>query len=223
MNQRTTIYSRARGLALILGVAALLAACATGAPRASQPTATATPAPTTPPHILYQADWAHGASQWTLPAGWRISADGLANGGHSATQVTIPYTPSVQDYTIEIVLKVNAVVGAAACGNAFGLEGQTPGGAAVYDATVSCIDHQYHGFSYIYCSNADGGSSTYDYATGVSPRVYEINVAGQNVSYTLSGAFLGTSRCALPTAPARLVLLNTGMDTIIQRITITTP
>jgi hypothetical protein len=210
----------ALALSLALGLAALLAGCA---PSADHRASTLPPAPTATPQVLYQADWTRDAGQWALPAGWRITADGLANSGHSATRVIIPYSPTVKNYTIELTLKVNAVVGASACGNAFGLEGQTAAGAAVYDATVSCIDRQYHGFSYIYCSNADGGMSTYDYATGVSPRVYDINVADQYVSYTLSGAFLGTSHCDLPTAPAKLVLLNTGMDTVIRRITITTP
>lgn len=127
-------------LSLALALAALLAGCATGAPSASRPAAaTATPAPTATPRVLYQVDWTRDARQWTLPAGWRITTDGLANSGHSATRVTIPYTPAVKNYTVQLTLKVNAVVGPSACGNAFGLEGQTAGGG---DLRRHCLLHR---------------------------------------------------------------------------------
>ncbi|HEX9037755.1 MAG TPA: hypothetical protein VF808_12290 [Ktedonobacterales bacterium] len=203
-------------------VVVALAGCA-AATTANHPSATMTPAPTVTPRTLYQANWKSGAGQWNLPTGWRLTPDGLTNGGHSLTKAEIPFTPAVANYTITITLQVNAVVGPSACGNAFGLEGQTASGAPVYDALISCIDHGYHGFSYVYCSNADGGMNTYDYTTGVSSRTYVINVEGQYVSYMPSGSFLGTSHCSLPTSPVKLTLVNTGMDTIIQDITITTP
>lgn len=202
--------------------AALLAGCGSAA-TVSRPAATATPAPTAAPQVLYQVDFAHGGSAWKLPAGWKLTPDGLANSGHSTAPLMIPYTPTATNYTITITLKVNAVVGPNACGNEFGLEGWTPDGAKVYDAVIACIDQRYHGESELYCSNLDGGMGTWDYATSTGSRDYVINVAGQNVSYSPSGQDLGTSHCALPTSPAKLMLLNSGVDTIIQGVTITTP
>ena len=218
--------ARWRGHALVLALlslgAALLAGCG-GASSAGIAAATATPAPTATPRTLYQADFAHSAGQWQVTDGWKVTADGLANNGHSATPMVIPYTPTAVNYTITITLTVNAVVGANACGNEFGLEGRTASGEHIWDAVIVCIDNRYHGESEIYCSNADGGMGTYDYSTGVSSRMYVVQVEGQYVSYSPSGQDLGTSQCALPTSPAKLTLLNSGVATLIQSITITTP
>jgi hypothetical protein len=203
--------------------AALLTGCAAGSTTANNLSASRTPAPTATPQVLYQADFSGRASTWNVADGWRLTSGGLANSGHSTTTMVIPYTPAVANYTITMTIKVNAVVGPSACGNEFGLEGQTPGGEHVWDAVIACIDSRYHGESEMYCSNVDGGMGTWDYATGVSPRTYVVNVVGQYVSYSPSGQDLGTSHCALPTSPLKLVLLNSGVDTIIQSITITTP
>lgn len=217
---------RWRGRALIVATlslfAALLAGCGAAA-TADRPAATATPAPTAVPKVLYQADFAQGASQWKMQDGWKITAAGLANSGHTTTRMVIPYTPTATNYTITMTLKVNAVVGPNACGNEFGLEARTPGGDPIWDSVIACIDQRYHGESEMYCSNVDGGMGTWDYATGVNARTYIIQVQGQLVSYSPSGQNLGSSQCERPTSPATLTLLNAGMDTIIQSITITTP
>jgi hypothetical protein len=207
---------------VFMTLASLLVACG-GVSGANHPAALTTPAPTATSRILYQTDWTNGASDWKLPKGWTITPDGLNNNGHNATSAIIPYTPTVANYSIEIVMQVNAVVGPSACGNVFGLESRTTSNAIVYDALISCITPQYHGFAEIYASNSDGGGATYDYTTGTSSRVYDINIEGQYVSYTYSGSFLGMVHCKQPTSPNQLELVNAGVATTITRITITTP
>jgi hypothetical protein len=209
-------------LAFTASLATLLAACG-AAPKANKPHATTIPIATVASRVLYQADWKNGASAWRLASGWRITSNGLANDGLGAAPVDIPYRPTVADYTVTITLQVNAVVGKNVCGNTFGLEGHTLAGAIVYDAAILCVTPQLHAFANINSSNADGGFHSYDYTTGYESRVYVIKVQGQDVTYIYSGAFLGTVHCNQPTSPNILRLLNAGMDTITQSITITTP
>jgi hypothetical protein len=222
--------ARSRGrlpIALIPALCALLAltlaGCATGSPTANHPGATATPPATATPKILYQADWSGSASQWSLAPGWRLSPTGLANDGSSATSVYLPYTPSASSYTIEMVIQLNAVLGPVACGNEFGLEALTAAGATVYFAGITCVEHNFHTFADLYSETDAGQFRTSDYTPGRNPRVYDVVVDGAYVTYVMNGAELGAIKCDLPTAPNRLLLLNTGLQTEIQRITITTP
>lgn len=210
-------------LPLVALVSLLIAGCGAGNASVSHPSATATPSPTPIPKVLYQADWTGGASQWRLASGWKVTSTGLSNSGTTTTTVYIPYTPTISHYTIEIVLQLNDVVGQSACGNEYGLQAQTEAGEAVYNAVIACVDHQFHGWSEIYSATDSHTMSTYDFTPGRSPHSYTIIVDGPYVSYLLNGAELGTVKCDLPTTPNRLLLLNTGLQTEIQRITITTP
>jgi hypothetical protein len=210
-------------LPLVVVFALLFTGCGTGGASAGRPTATATPSPTPTPKVLYQADWASGASPWKLAPGWKVSSSGLSNDGSSATPIYIPYTPSASNYTVEIVMQVEDVVGKSACGNMYGLQGQTEAGEPVYFAVIACVDHQFHGWSEIYSATDSHSMSTYDFTPGRSSRAYTIVVSGPYVTYLLNGAQLGTVKCDRPTSPSRLLLMNSGVKTEIQRITITTP
>jgi hypothetical protein len=210
-------------LPLVALLSLLIAGCGAGGASVSRPTATATPSPTPTPRVLYQADWTGGASQWKLAPGWKATSTGLSNSGTATSSVYIPYTPSASRYTIEIVLQVNAVIGASACGNAYGVQAQTANGDAVYYAVIACMDRQFHGESEIYSATDIKQFSTYDFTPGRSPHSYTIIVDGPYVTYLLNGAELGTVKCDRPTAPNRLLLLNTNLETLIQSITITTP
>ena len=210
-------------LPLFVALALLVAGCDAGVSSVSRPTATATPSPTPTPRVLYQANWSSDASQWSLAPGWRLSASGISNSGSSVTSIMIPYTPTVTDYTIKIALKVNAVRGPVACGNEFGLKSETPEGKTVYYAVIACIEHNLHSFAEVYSATDTSEFHTNDYTPGTNSRTYSVSVQGQYVSYQLNDAFVGTVKCGLPTSPIRLALLNTGMDTEILGITITTP
>lgn len=221
------LMTRTRGhmlfLPLFVALALLVAGCDAGVSSVSRPTATATPSPTPAPKVLYQTNWQSDASAWSLEPGWRLTASGIANSGSSKTSIVVPYTPTATNYTIAIVLKVNAILGSVACGNEFGLKGETTTGQTVYFAVVTCIEHNFHSFAEIYSATDTSEFHTNDYTPGTTSRTYYVTVEGQYVTYMLNGALVGTVKCDMPTAPNRLVLLNTGMDTEIQSITITTP
>lgn len=226
----TARHNRARGPLAMMSLCALLAlaiaGCDAGATSVSHPTATTTPAPTATPKILYQADWAGGASQWSLAQGWQLTPTGLSNSGNgsaTATSVYIPYTPTASSYTIEMVIQLNNVLGAVACGNELGLEAQTPAGEPIYYATVTCVERNFHTFAEIYSATDTSQFHTNDYTPGRTPRVYDVIVDGSYATYVINGAEVGTVKCDRPTAPIRLLLLNVGLQTEIQRITITTP
>lgn len=212
-------------LPLVAALALLITGCGASGVSANRPAATAPPSPTPAPKVLYQADWTgSGVSQWKLAPGWQITSTGLNNtGAVGGASVYIPYTPTTSAYTVEIVMQLEAVVGKSACSNSFGLEGQTETSAPVYFATVTCMDQQWHGFANIYSATDSSQFHTYDYTPGRSSRTYTVNVDGPYVTYLLNGAQLGTVKCDLPTAPSRLLLLNSGLQTEYQRITITTP
>ncbi len=219
---------RARGPVLILSLLTLLAlfvaGCDAGNASVKQPASTATPSPTPVPRVLYQANWSADASKWTLASGWSLSSAGLSNSGYTTTSLVIPYTPTMKDYTIAIALKVNVIRGGPqACGNEYGLEGETPEGKAIYFAAITCIQHNFHSFAELYSATDTSQFRTNDYTPSTNSRTYTITVQGESVSYQINDAYVGTVNCDLPTAPSRLVLLNANMDTAIQSITITTP
>jgi hypothetical protein len=210
-------------LPLLAALALLITGCGASGVSTGRSAATATPSPTPAPKVLYQADWTKDASQWKLAPGWTMTATGLSNGGTSKTSVYIPYAPTVSSYTIEMEVQVNAVLGPVACGNEFGVQAQTEAGAAVYFAVVACVEHNLHTFAEIYSATDTSEFHTNDYTPGRNPRQYTITVDNSYVTYAMNGAEVGTIKCAQPTSPARLLLLNTGLQTEIQRITITTP
>lgn len=222
------LMTRARGPMLIFSLFALLAlfvaGCDAGSASVNHPTATATPSPTPVPRVLYQANWSADASKWSLAPGWTLSSTGLSNDGAGTAPLVIPYSPTVKDYTVKITLKINAIRGGpAACGNEYGLEGETPAGKSVYYAAITCIQHNFHSFADLYSATNTAEFYTNDYTPSVNSRTYYITVQGQSVSYQINTAFVGTVQCDLPTSPNRLVLLNTNMATEIADITITTP
>ena len=211
-------------LPLLVALALFVAGCDAGAPSASRPSATSTLSPTPVPRILYQSKWSSDASKWNLTPGWSLSSSGLSNDGYSTGPLVIPYTPTVTDYTISIALSVNAVRGdLQACGNEYGLEGETPAGKAVYFAAITCIEHNLHTFAEFYSATNSQEFYTNDYTPSLGFRTYIITVRGEYVTYQINSSFVGTITCDLPTSPNRLVLLNTNMATEIADITITTP
>ena len=110
-----------------------------------------------------------------------------------------------------------------ACGNEYGLEGETPDGKAIYYAAITCIQHNLHTFADLNSATNSQEFYTNDYTPSFGYRTYIITVRGAYVTYQINSSFVGTIKCDLPTSPSRLVLLNTNMDTAIQSITITTP
>ncbi len=223
VNLMTRTRGRMPFLPLFAALALLVAGCDAGVSSVSRPTATATPSPTVTPKVLYQTNWKTDASAWSLEPGWRLTESGIANDGSSKTSIVVPYTPTATNYTITIVLKVNAILGPVACGNEFGLKGETTAGQTVYFAVVTCIEHNFHSFAEVYSATNTSDFHTNDYTPGTTSRTYYVTVEGQYVTYMLNGALVGTVKCDAPTAPNRIVLLNAGMATEIQSITITTP
>ena len=100
---------------LIWSLLILLTACSTGPSSTStklQPTASPlqhlSPTPTHPPAgiVLYQADFSHGLPRWQNMHGWKIVQGHLETDIGGPATFTLPYTPTVANYALEIRIQI---------------------------------------------------------------------------------------------------------------------
>ncbi len=214
-------------LPLALLFALPLVACAPlAAPRAAS-TPTPPPTATAAPRILYQADWAQRASEWTLPPHWSIADGKLINDGKGFNAITIPYAITSQSYTLTIQMRVTSI-NSDGYNNQYILNGHSPSGAMLYSAGVTTLNKQNHAYSELYPSQPDTTFQTYDTGTadftpGLSVRTYVLQVDGPYITFTLGGGNIGTLKSAIPLTPAQLDLLDQTVGLEIESLTITTP
>lgn len=89
----------------------MFAACSTAGPQASgTPTAEKSPTPTVPSvppgTVLFKADWSKGLSAWGNTKGWKIVNGMPLSDASTDNALTVPYIPSVHNYTIECRFQV---------------------------------------------------------------------------------------------------------------------
>src|SRR5262245_8051830 len=163
------------------------------------PTATATPSP---PRVLFQADWSHGAGPWALGVHWRLSAHGqLLNDGGGEESLTVPYLPATSDYAIEFRARILGIREARAC-KQFGLLALDGQGKTLYGAVAKCLAARlpYIGAAY---TITQVESSASDFVPGSLVRTYRVEVEGERIVFCVSGACLGDVSSPSPPMPAR--------------------
>jgi len=86
------------------GISSTAVPPATSVPTAGHPS----PTPITLPAgtVLYQADWSHGLAGWQGAQGWKIVQGQLETVSSAPLTLTIPYRPTVTDYTIEVRFQI---------------------------------------------------------------------------------------------------------------------
>lgn len=204
---------------LLVAGCAPVAATASGAP--ARPTATLAP------RVLYQADWTHRASEWTLPPHWRIVGGMLINDGQGFNAIEIPYRITSTTYTLTLQMRVTAI-NSPGYNNQYVLQGQTPVGAPLYTAGATTLDKQNHAYSILYAAQPDPNFRSYgagaaDFTPGLSVRAYVLQVDGPFITFTLGGGNIGTLKSATPLVPARLFLVDQTVGLEIESVSITTP
>jgi hypothetical protein len=223
--RRLTLW-RSLALAALLA----LAGCSPTATTSGGNRATATPQPTatSAPHVLYQADWTHRASEWTLPPHWSIVNGALQNDGDSSSVIAlqIPYQVTAQNYTLSMQIRAIATKGAGVS-NMYGVRGESPSGAYLFTGAATDIQPSLHSYAIVYPAtpNPNGVSvGTYDLTPGRSARPYAWQVDGKFVSFIVSGSRIGGEvESAVPLTPARLVFLDQSVQLVIESLTITAP
>lgn len=213
----------------LLGALAL-AGCDIGAPSAAKhpsatPTPTAPPTATVAPRVLYQADFAQRASEWTLPPHWTIANGALSNDGGGYNNINIPYTVTAPTYTLTVQLRVITANGSGTS-NQYGILGKAPTDSSLFSAVVGSLNQLDHGFSQVYAAQPDAnnpGFATYDYSPGSNTRSYVVQVDGRYINFICGGGSLTTVTSAASLAPARLELMDQAVRLVVESVTITTP
>ena len=175
-----------------------LAACSPGnaGPKVSAtPTAPVHPTPTSPPPgtLLFQSDWSHGLDGWQASGGWKVTHGMLQTNANSGNVITLPYTPAVADYAIEVRFQIvsipvsggNVVVTA---DKTSGKDGYTagimnllaPGPRSEFanpevQVFINPID------------DMESGSQVSDYEPGSMQHTYRIEVQGPGVEFFIDG------------------------------------
>lgn len=222
---------RARKLALFLFAGYIvfaLAACSQ--PSTSPASATSTPGasntatPTTQPSattlpsgtLLYQANWSRRLADWQHGEGWSIAQGQLQVNNPAHTSITLPYTPVVPDYAIELhVLMVKVLqipenwfymmVDKTATKDGF----QAGYGALTAPQATRPDPNYYAGFAQASADQLDvnAGFTEIDYVPGLKWRMYRVEVQGNQVTLFIDGRQVSRStslKDAFANGPLRL-------------------
>lgn len=221
---------RATGLLFLVVVLSLICAgCGGTTSTSSQPTSTpVTPTATPAPQVLYQADWAHQASAWTLPSHWRIQNGALVNDGKGTDSITVPYKVSAAHYTVVIDMQLSDVTcsGVEACAT-LGIEARDASGELYFSGAQDIESHSpFHSFSMLYSPivTADSPSvATSDLTIGTDVRTYTTTVVDNTVTVAFNDVTLGTLTATRPYSPASFQIDDMYAQVTITRLVVTTP
>ena len=224
MNHRRAALATV-GLAMLLALAGCAPAASSGGVATPTPKPTATPAP----KVLYQADFTHRASEWTLPAHWSIVNGALQNDGQSSavSELPIPYQVTAQNYTLTLQILTLAANGKNVS-DEYGFLGRSPSGKLLYTAALTQVEPTLHSYALVYPANPDTSNNnnfgTYDFTPGRQTRPYVVQVEGPFISFSAGGSLVGTPvKSVDQLAPAQLSIVDQAMQITIQSLTITTP
>lgn len=140
MSTQLACSHRVLGIVLVGYLALSLLACSSGPTatsarstpgqtRQQQPTPTMLPAGA----VLYQADWSHGLAGWQGSSGWHVQQGQLQTNLADNLTITVPYTPTVANYAIEVRLQV---VNVPHDGGHFSIKADNVPGKSGYEAAV---------------------------------------------------------------------------------------
>lgn len=223
MNHRRAALATV-GLAMLLALAGCAPAASSGGVATPTPKPTATPAP----KVLYQADFTHRASEWTLPAHWSIVNGALQNDGQGSDviELPIPYQVTAQNYTLTMQILTLAADGPGV-NSKYAFVGRSPSGKLLYTAALNDVERSLHSYALIYPATPDASNAHnigyYDFTPGRQTRVYQVQVAGQFVSFIAGDGRIGSVKSLDQLSPAQLVFVDKSMQLVIQSLTITTP
>jgi hypothetical protein len=225
-------FNARMALALVGLMAALTLASCAPATASAKPTPTsaptALPTATPAPKVLYQADFTNRASEWKLPAHWSIVNGALQNDGQGADviELPIPYQVTTQNYTLTMQILTLAADGPGV-NNKYAFVGRSPSGKLLYTAALNDVERSLHSYALIYPANPDASNAHnigyYDFTPGRQTRVYQVQVAGQFVSFIAGDGRIGSVKSLDQLSPAQLVFVDKSMQLVIQSLTITTP
>lgn len=182
---------------LVSCLAVSLAACSPASASTSAPRPTQThPTPTTlPPGTqLFQADWSHGLTDWQATKGWKVVGKTLES-NLSDNSITVPYKPTVPNYTVEVSLQVVSVPHD---GGGFLITADKAPGKDGYQARVLGLltagQHPYatHPLSEVAIDPGEDtaeapGTQTIDFEPGPNWRTYRVEVREQVVRFFADG------------------------------------
>lgn len=229
---RSVFRAPRAGLAarLTLGVASasalILSGCASGASTTRSAPPTATPAP----RVLYQSDFIHRASEWTLPPQWKLTNGVLANSGDTTDTInlTVPYVVTAPHYTVTVVMRTLAAKGAGV-NDMYGLIAQSPQGRTLFTAAMTSVERTLHSYTAFYPAKPDPDyigpdMGVSDYTPGRNPQPYVVQVDGIYLSFSASGGAIGgLLKSTEQLSPARIVIQDQSMEMTIESVSITTP
>jgi hypothetical protein len=222
--RRTRGRHVAAALVTLVAALALLAGCDTRS-AGQTPTHAATATATAAPHVLYTADWSHGADGWTLPDHWHVQDGALVNDGSGNTSVTVPYTVTTANYEVDMDIQVLSVTRPQDCGNLYGLEALDRNGQQLFLAQIWCIGNhtRFPGASEIVVPSTEGsqGFATADFVLNSTVKTYRVPVRGEGVRfYPGSSAAVGGAESSVPLAPATFALVDGNVQLAITRFVV---
>lgn len=159
-------------------------------------TATATVAP----HVVYQADWSHGADGWNLPAGATIVGGHLMIDSGDNLSIEIPYVPRTPNYTVRMEFQIVL----ASIGGHFGLTARNAAGDRQYLAQMECTPMHEGGWNpslggcagavtvYAKGGTYPSGLFTSDYVVRGGPQSFDLEARGDTLT------FCPTDDCLVP-------------------------
>lgn len=212
------VWRPRRALSLLLALVAL-AGCASSqsghAARPSPTTPPGTPTPTSPPRVLYQADWSKGLAAWQATAGWTIQQDGLQSDTGENRTVTIPFEPTTSNYAVEYTMQVvdpleggDCAVAAAPTSTSDGYQVRLDGMLALGNSEFAL--HPQFGVTIDPTGHQDlNTAATVDFELGAHVTTYRIEVRGPLVVVLVNGR-----RLSPPAQSTKTATLSTGPLTI---------
>lgn len=237
--QQATRVPRSRPLVItgiVVVLVAIVAGAIWGATRShagGTTTARATPSATatTIPHVIYQADWSHGADGWTLPAQATIVDGHLLLDSKTPISLQIPYIPTTPTYAIDMEFQIEAVTP----GGYFGLTTRNAAGDSQYAAQMMCTPMHEGAWTPAMggCPGAvlvtiRGGRDpsqlfTSDYVIGPGTQTFHLEVTSDTVN------FCPVNDCLVPVTSAQpldasphIFIEDRAVKLLITRVTLTT-
>jgi len=186
-----------------------------------------TPTPTAVPKVLYQADWTHAASGWTLPAHWRLVNGQIENDGYGTEPLMVPYSVTSPDYSIEADLTVQSVPNYPVS-HTYGIEGLNGEGQLQFVGQICCIRQGVAnaGFSEIYVAHADSLADTMseeDYTVSRNTETFVITVQHNNLGFCPGISCLSNLNSTTSLWPMHFAIVDAGVQLTLSRLVITSP